>query len=230
MSTVGIQICSGTEWRATGALLGVTADRIGSFPYGEFARVPIAGRDCVFFHSRRTKTRAAGACQYAIDRWNVDPVLVLGTCGGVAQQLRVMDLVVAARTIQYDCQDQRPEMGLVVEADPAWLALAADLGEPIHAGTIASADHDATFETLDSLRKLDVLAADWESGAIAAVCHLNGVRWAVLRGVSDVPRASGDEDVALQLRDYRENTPTIMARLLRLLPRIVGALDDRLSM
>ena len=229
MSTVGIQICSGTEWRATTALLGVTADQIGSFPYGEFARIPVAGRDRVFFHSRRTKTRAAGACQYAIDRWDVDPVLVLGTCGGVAPHLRVMDLVVAARTIQYDCQDQRPDMGLVVAADPTWLAFAAGLGEPVHPGTIASADRDATFDTLDALRKLDVLAADWESGAIAAVCHLNGVRWVVLRGVSDVPQASGEEDVARQLRDYRENTPAVMAKLLGLLPRIVEALDVRLS-
>jgi nucleoside phosphorylase len=229
VSTVGIQICSGTEWRAVRPRLDLSADAAGAFPYGEYVRMPVAARDCVFFHSRRTKTRAAGACQYAIDRWNVDPLLVLGTCGGVAPHLRVMDLVMAARTIQYDCRDQRPDMGLAVVADPAWLSVVTGLGEPIHVGTLASADQDVTFETLASLRTQDVLAADWESGAIAAVCALNGVRWAVLRGVSDVPRQPGDADVARQLRDYRENTPPIMARLLALLPRILHHLDDRLS-
>ena len=226
---VGIHICSGTEWRATKALLRVEPAAVGAFPYGEFLHTAVGGRPCVFFHSRRTKTRAAGACQYAIDRWGADPVLVLGTCAGIAPHLRVKDLVVAARTIQYDCQDQRPDMGLAVGADPDWLRIAAGLGEPVHEGTVASADRDATFAVLASLRKQDVLAADWESGAIAAVCHLNGVRWGVFRGVSDVPLADGDDDEARQLRDYRENTPAIMAKLLGLLPRILGMLDDRLS-
>ena len=229
MATLGIQICSGSEWRATKALLEIPADAIGSFPYGEYTCTALHGRDAVFFHSRRTKTRAAGACQYAIDRWDTDPVIVLGTCGGIAPHLQPLDLVVAARTIQYDCHDQRAEMNLAVDADPRWLTIVAGLGEPVHAGTIASADRDATFDTLDSLRKIDVLAADWESGAIAAVCRLNRVRWMVLRGVTDVPHASGEEDQARQLRDYRDNTPAVMARLLGLLPRIVEKLDDRLS-
>jgi adenosylhomocysteine nucleosidase len=218
---IGIQICSGTEWRATKPRLAVPAERVQTYPYGEFFASTVAGRECVFFHSRRTKTRAAGACQFAIDRWQVDPVIVLGTCGGVGPGLGVGDLIVATRTIQYDCQDRRPEMGHTVVADVAWLDRA---GLPAHRGPLASADRDLTFDGLAELRSEGALGADWESGAIAAVCALNRVRWAVLRGISDVPREPGAHDARRQLEHYAANTGAIMAALLDLLPRILDAI------
>ncbi|MEJ0068114.1 MAG: 5'-methylthioadenosine/S-adenosylhomocysteine nucleosidase [Pseudomonadota bacterium] len=215
---IGIQICSGTEWRAAKTHLAVPRDRVKAFPYGEFFHFPVAGRDSVFFHCRRTKVRAAGACQYAIDRWQADPVIVLGTCGGVGPDLGIGDIIVATKTIQYDCQDRRTDMGHTVLADTAWLALA---GLPIHRGPIASADRDMTFDALAELRAQDVLGADWESGAIAAVCAFNHVRWAVLRAISDVPLAPGEDDARRQLDDYAANTDRLMAALLDLLPRIL---------
>jgi nucleoside phosphorylase len=226
--TILIQICSGAEWRATKPLLAIPPDATHQFPYGEYFRTALADRACVFFYSRRTKTRAAGACQYAIDRWEVDPVFVLGTCGGVAERLRVMDVVFATRTIQYDCHDQRPDMGLTVSADLSWLSLAA-LTEPIHAGTVASADRNLTFDSLEILRRQDVLAADWESGAIAAVCSLNRVRWAVFRAVSDLPVAPGEEDARRQLQDYSRHAPAIMEKLLGLLPQILAGISWALN-
>ena len=223
---IGIQICSGSEWRATKPLLGVPEVAVGAFPYGEVVDTAIGGQPCVFFSSRRTKTRAAGACQYAIDHWRVDPLLVLGTCGGVGAQLQVMDLVFASHTLQYDCEDPRPDMGRVVTADSSWLSLEA-LDGLLHVGTIASADHDMTFESLALLRNERVLGADWESGAIALVCALNGVRWAIFRGVSDVPLAAGADDARRQERDYHAHTPAIIARLLGLLPTIVRGIRAR---
>ena len=215
---IGIQICSGTEWRATKPLLAVPTERVQGFPYGEFFPWTVARRDCVFFHSRRTRTRAAGACQYAIDRWRVDPVIVLGTCGGVAPNLGVGDIIVATRTIQYDCHDRRPDMGHTVVADTAWLDLA---GLQVHRGAIASADRDMNFDGVADLRAQGALGADWESGAIATVCALNRVRWAVLRGISDVPQEPGAHDARRQKADYKANADAIMASLLDLLPRIV---------
>lgn len=223
---IGIQICSGSEWRATKPLLGDGDAGVRAFPYGEYIEAAVAGQPCVFFSSRRTKTRAAGACQYAIDHWRVDPLLVLGTCGGVGEALRVMDIVWASHTLQYDCEDPRPGMGRVVTADPSWLSL-AELRGLLHVGPIASADRDLTFDSLERLRTEEVLGADWESGAIALVCALNGVRWAIFRGVSDVPRATGAADARRQRGDYEANTPAVMARLLEHLPRIVSGIRAR---
>lgn len=219
----GVQICSGTEWAATTGLLNVSPSAIGRFPYGEFLDQSMSGRDCVFFNSRRTKTRAAGACQYAIDRWRVDPLIVLGTCGGVAEHLSVGDLIVATRTFQYDFQDRRPEMGYGLQAGLSWFCPGQFAGT-LHPGTLASADHDLTFRDLPELRRENVLGADWESGAIATVCALNGIRWTIVRGVSDVPLCEGSDDAARQVDDYRRHTAAIMERLLRLLPQIVAAM------
>jgi nucleoside phosphorylase len=219
----GVQICSRTEWTAMRTLLSVSPRAIGRFPYGEFFDQSMSGRGCVFFNSRRTKTRAAGACQYAIDHWRIDPLIVLGTCGGVAEQLSVNDLIIATRTLQYDSQDRRPEMGYGLQADLSWLR-ADQFAETLHPGALASADHDLTFQDLPELRRENVLGADWESGAIATVCALNSIRWTIVRGVSDVPLCEGSDDAARQVDDYRRHTPAIMERLIRLLPQVVAAM------
>jgi adenosylhomocysteine nucleosidase len=200
----------------------VSPDRLQTYPYGEFFRQEISGNDCIFFHSRRTKTRAAGACQYAIDRWQIEPLLVVGTCGGVGAGLAVGDVIAATRTIQYDCHDRRPEMGHTVVADSTWLDLT---GISVHQGPIASADRDMTFDVLTDLRSQGVLGADWESGAIATVCSLNKVRWAVLRAITDVPLEPGDRDVSRQVDDYNANAPRIMMSLLDSLPRILAGIS-----
>ena len=220
---IGIQICSGTEWRAAKIHLTVFADRIQTYPYGEFFLDTVGDKDYVYFHSRRTKTRAAGACQYAIDRWRLGSVVVIGTCGGVGPGLGVGDVIVATRTIQYDCHDRRPEMGHTVEADPTWLDLTAI---PNHRGPIASADRDMTFDVLADLRSQGVLGADWESGAIATVCSLNKVRWAVLRAITDVPLRPGEHDADRQVGDYGADAPRLMSLLLDHLPRILSGSPD----
>ena len=41
---LGIQICSGAEWRVTKPLLGVGDAAVGAFPYGEFVETEISGQ------------------------------------------------------------------------------------------------------------------------------------------------------------------------------------------
>jgi nucleoside phosphorylase len=220
---LGVQICSSSEWTAAKEILAVPQSAIDGYPYGESFRLVIAGQDCVFFNSRRTKVRAAGACQWAIDRWQVNPLLVLGTCGGVAEHLPVMSLIVADRTFQYDSRDLRPEMGYMAPADLSWLR-ADTIAVPFHIGTLATADRNLTFDDLTLLRAQNVLGADWESGAIATVCMLNAVRWAVVRAVSDVPLKEGADDAERQIADYRRHTPVIMEMLLKVLPAIIAGI------
>jgi nucleoside phosphorylase len=224
---IAVQICSGTEWRAFKRCLDVPPDKVRAFPYGEHVRIRIGNRPCVFFHCRRTRVRAAGACQYAIDRWRVDPVIVLGTCGGVAENLLVGDIVLATSTLQYDCQDQRPDMGAQTTADLSWIDLPTTIGQ-LHRGPVASADRDLDFDNVAPLRAAGILVADWESAAIAAVCRFNGVRWAIFRAVSDVPLQPDEADYQRQLVDYSKNTPAIMERMLTMLPLIVsGVRSDK---
>lgn len=216
---IGIHICSGSEWRATKSIIRLSPEEVHLFPYGEFFIRAVSGRQCVFYHSRRTKTRAAGACQYAIDHWNIDPLLVIGTCGRVAEGLSILDLILATGTVQYDNQDRRAGMGYSVQADLSWFR--PDSYPTLHAGLIASADHDLTFADLELLRREHIFGADWESGAIATVCFLNRTRWAIVRGISDIPLRSSPEDVERQIGDYQRHAPTIMRSLLGLLSQLI---------
>lgn len=220
---VGVQICSGTEWHALKTLMSVPAGNVETFPYGEHMEIFVTGQPCRFFHCRRTKVRAAGASQYAIDRWGVDPIVVIGTCGAVSAILRVGDIVLASKTLQYDCEDQRPGMGAETIAELSWLHVPNEI-EPLYRGPVASADRDLTFANVLPLRDAGVFVADWESAAIAAVCQFNGVRWAVFRGVSDVPVRASTDDYRRQLADYAQNTPAIMERMLTMLPLIISGI------
>src|SRR5260370_41919720 len=98
-------------------------------------------------------------------------------------------------------------------------------GISIHDGEIERAERDMTFDVLTDLRSQGVLGADWESGAIATVCSLNKVRWAVLRAITDVPLEPGDRDVSRQVDDYNANAPRIMMSLLDSLPRILAGIS-----
>jgi len=68
--------------------------------------------------------------------------------------------------------------------------------------------------SIGGLRAENVLGADWESGAIATVCLINGARWAIVRGISDIPRREGAKDADRQVDDYRRHTPAIMGKLM----------------
>jgi nucleoside phosphorylase len=207
------------EWETVKDLLKKEGMSIFHYPYGEYFRFCDERAEYLFYHSGVSKTTAAGACQYAIDTWESRFLFVLGTCGGVAEDLNPLDIVIAARTVHYDCRDAVGEGNdlfyspMTVHLDNSWAAPYPDV---IREGTIATADRDLCFDNLHVLRNEGVLAADWESGAIAKVCDLNRVRCCILRAVTDIPRSPGQDDRERQLRDYRENTPPAMGKLLHL--------------
>lgn len=215
-----IHICSGGEWHSIKEILKVKKSDINIYPFGEYIKCKLYNRECIFYHSGATKTRSAAACQYAIDNWKPETLFVMGTCGGVDEGLNVFDVVIANKTVQYDCIDR---MGnepyvfyepLTTQIDNAWIDF-SELKFKIHEGTIATADQDINFEVLKMLRGERVLCADWESGAIAHICNLNKVRCCILRGISDIPTENIEESEINQGIDYHENTPVIMKNLVQ---------------
>jgi adenosylhomocysteine nucleosidase len=213
-----IQICSSLEWISLKTILKIQSSDICKYPYGEYINYKIYEKQCIFYHSGATKTRSAASCQFAIDKWEPNMVLVLGTCGGVGKNLRVADVIIANRTVQYDCIDrmdnQQPLFyeSMTINIDNSWIDF-SKLDERVYEGLIATADQDINFEVLELLRKENVLCADWESGAIACVCFLNKVKFCILRGISDIPE-DNEGSAINQGIDYRKNTPIVMKKLI----------------
>lgn len=213
-----IQVCSRREWRSLKELFIGTDYEINTYPFGEFILHKINDKECIFYHSGATKTRSSAACQYAIDNWKAEIIIVLGTCGGVDSRLKTLDVVIADKTAQYDCIDR---MGnepyifyeeFITSMDNSWINFSA-FKEKVWQGTIATADQDINYEVLKMLRKEEVLCADWESGAIAYICKLNGVRCCIVRGITDIPIEEAEKSANAQGADYKENTPKVMKKL-----------------
>lgn len=225
-----IQICSRIEWASIKEMLKINISEIGEYPYGEYFNYSIYKKEYIFYHSGATKTRSSAACQFAIDNWKPKMVLVLGTCGGVGEGLRVADVIIANKTVQYDCIDRMGRHGAIfyepmtINIDNSWIDF-SKFDERLYEGIVATADQDINFEVLQLLRKEDVLCADWESGAIACVCSLNKIKFCILRGISDIPE-NNEASAINQGMDYRKNTPIVMKKLIdTVLPVVLQNLE-----
>jgi adenosylhomocysteine nucleosidase len=148
----------------------------------------------------------------------------LGTCGGVAQNVKERDIILANRTIQYDVIERFGEPTESFEKDQetiidvSW-AEKCGSSEISYVGAIASADQDLSLESRDKLQEAKILAADWESASIAKVCELNRIRCLILRGVSDIPQGSSSSKASQDLH-YCNNTPIIIERLVGIVVQI----------
>jgi adenosylhomocysteine nucleosidase len=222
---LGIQICSDLEWKSVKEILQVRKAHLYQQPFGEYFTHSSGQDEFVSYHSGPTKTCASAACQFAIDKWNPDAIVNLGTCGGVSTGVKRLSLIRASRTVQYDCIIRFGEKRelfyrpMVTVLDTSWADFRR-VTKKLHKGTIATADQDLNDEWRKKLQRRNVLGADWESGAIAKVCQRNRVKCLILRGVSDIPGKSQLPDRDNQASDFERNTPVIMESLLQVLHQI----------
>lgn len=222
---LAIQICSEFEWRATRSIFKITKDKLRRQPFGDYFEKQIGIHECVLYESGATKTRAAAACQFAIDTWHPDAVVNLGTCGGVSKKVRKLNLIMAKKTFQYNVTQRfgNPsghfKKDLETTLDISWINLTM-VPTKIYIGTIASADQDLDDENRMLLQEKKVLAADWESASIAKICMLNKIKCLILRGASDIPGKSRKSKEDIQERDYKKNTLIIMRKLFSIIGQI----------
>ncbi len=222
---LAIQICAELEWKCTKSILKIKKTRLRFQPFGEYFEDAIGEHEAVFYESGATKTRSAAACQFAIDKWHPDAILNLGTCGGVARSVSKGDIIIAKRTLQYDVFQKfgkpslRFKRGLATNLETSWIDL-NKCQRKIHIGPVASADRDLDDGNRTILQKKGVLAADWESASIAAICRLNKVKCLILRGISDIPGTRNQSSKVLQELDYRKNTRIIMKALFSLIAKM----------
>lgn len=221
-----IHICSGREWRSTKEIFQIPATHLKQQALGEYFEIEINTKKCIVYHSGPTKTRSAAACQHAIDKWSPEMICVLGTCGCVSKSLEIFDVIMANKTVQYDCQTfMNKDTNTFYEPMITNIDIPAlntiTIRKDIKIGTIGTADRDLDYETANSLRKENVLAVDWESGAISKICDLNNVKCVILRGVTDKPTEHSKSDREKQSNDYKQNTSTVMKKLFDLLREII---------
>ena len=189
-------------------------DKIGgeSFYVGQ-----LCGKDVVITKSGIGKALAASGTAALLNNYNIQRVFFTGIAGGVGDETKVLDEVIATSLVQHD-YGQITNDGYVWTAgtvgvpgeereegmdghyycdesltDLAYRSAVKVLGEEhVFKGVIATGDqYVASGEYVKRLQKdFNALACEMEGASIALVCKQYGVPFVVLRAMSD--KADGE--------------------------------------
>ncbi|MDC7221400.1 MAG: 5'-methylthioadenosine/S-adenosylhomocysteine nucleosidase [Spirochaetales bacterium] len=186
-----VLISAETEWKIVKEYFNYS--NLLESPFGEYFFIDDfvkADEKTVLFHGGWGKVNSAGSTQYAIDKFNPDIIINIGSCGGFDELVSRGDIVLAEKTVIYDIYEK---MFDPVEAVNEFTSI-IDLNwlkEPfpieVTRSLLISGDSDLDPKSIADFKiRYSAIAGDWESGAIAHICKLNNVRCLILKGVSDI--------------------------------------------
>ena len=151
------------------------------------------------------KVNAARTTQILIDKFDVDKIINIGAAGGVNPNLKIQDIVIGERLVQYDFdvsssgdyeKGEITGVGKYFKSDYELINLCRSVLEKriekdvnVIIGTIATADIFCS-DPEDARKAREEFEADcveMEGAAVAQVCYLDKVPFLVIRGISDTP-------------------------------------------
>ena len=219
VKTALVILSAGAEWRIATEFYAHCQPQPDR--YSSSFELDLGGVRAVFFHGGWGKVSAAASAQYAIDRWQPDLLLNLGTCGGFSGCVERGEIILADETIIYDIYERMSSAQAAIDfyttqIDLSYLQQPYPL--PVRRMRLISADRDIDPAEVAFLQEqFQAGAADWESGAIAWVAAKNGLRCLILRGVSDLVDQNGGEAYG-NFDLFSERTRGIITSLLESLP------------
>ena len=172
----------------------------------EFSRGVIHDKEVVVVMCGIGKVSAAICTQLMIDKYNPDIIINTGVAGGLHENLSIADIAIASDVVQHDIDTTifGDPKGFItnlnltkIPVDPTMceeLRKSAEKCENTNVvcGTIASGDQfiSTPYQKNQISDEFDAIAVEMEGGAIGHVCYANGVKFGVIRAISD--NASGD--------------------------------------
>ncbi|MBO5415287.1 MAG: 5'-methylthioadenosine/adenosylhomocysteine nucleosidase [Clostridia bacterium] len=195
----------------------------------EFVSGKLCGKDAVVAQCGIGKVFAALCAQTMILRYNTDILINTGVAGSLSTSLSIGDIAVSTACVQHD-MDTSPlgdPVGLLSGINVIELPADAELCDKICEsaeglgintlrGIIASGD---CFVSSSEKKKYIVdnfgaIACEMEGGAIAHVCYVNGVRYAVIRSISDSADGSAHMDYGEFIGLAAERSTNVVTALL----------------
>lgn len=193
----------------------------------------ISGSKVVLVVSGVGKVNAAVCTQILADDFSVDKIINVGVAGGIGNDVKCGDVVIAESLVQHDVDTsafgdkigQIPRMDtfdfvcdkeLVKKAQAASLSI-CDYGT--HVGRIVTGDQFVADRS--KLRWLQeefgAVACEMEGGSIAQVCYLNRIPFVIIRSISD----NADSDAHI---DYDKFKPIAIKNSSEILKIMLGQL------
>ncbi|MBE6531691.1 MAG: 5'-methylthioadenosine/adenosylhomocysteine nucleosidase [Ruminococcaceae bacterium] len=191
----------------------------------EFVSGKLYGKDAVVAQCGIGKVFAALCAQTMILRYKIDALINTGVGGTLSDELSIGDIAVSTACVQHD-MDTSPlgdPVGLIsginvieLPADKALCdsvcAAASELGINHRRGIIASGDCFVSGAEKKAFIKdtFGAIACEMEGAAIAQVCYVNKVPFAVVRAISDSADGSAEMDYGEFSKLAAENSAKVI--------------------
>lgn len=204
-------------------------ERVNSF---EFTIGTLHGLKCVVVLSGVGKVHAAMCTQTLIIKYNPDFILNVGVAGGIGENLKIGDIVIASGVIQHDFDvtafpgRKKGEIsGLqIVEFEcTKWITnkilqcsqTFTDLN--LHTGTILTGDQFLSSpQKLYELRnEFGGIACEMEAGSIGQVCYINKIDFGIIRSISDSANNSSAVDFKTFITNSSKNASLILSNFIK---------------
>ena len=156
-------------------------------------------KDVVFVQSGIGKVNAAITATLLIEKFEVNEVIFSGVAGSLNEKLKVGDVVIGRDIVQHDVDatafgykmGQIPQMKeWAFESDKELIEKTgniSDFDHHIFYGRILTGDQFVSKKDLKIQlgKDFEALCVDMESGAVAQVCTRLGVKFLIIRSISD---------------------------------------------
>lgn len=177
-----------------------------------FVKGKINGKKVIVVKCGIGKVNAARTTQILIDNFKISKVINIGAAGGINPELKIQDIVIGEKIVQYDFdttsagdyeKGEIQGIGKFIRSDYELINICKKVLEKrvdnsinVVIGTIATAD---TFcsdpEIAKNVREeFGAECVEMEGAAIAQVCYLDRVPFLVIRGISDTPNGHNEMD------------------------------------
>lgn len=196
-------------------------ERIEKVYENEFYIGDIEKNTCVLTVCGVGKVNAARTTQILIDNYKPDYIINIGVAGGINDELRIGDIVIGEKLVQYDFDltafgrekgEISDNIGKFIYSENNLLKKAEktlwnNSKINVRKGIIASGDRFVTNKDLSKKIKDEFNAdcVEMEGAAIAQVCFLDKVPFIVIRSISDSPNENNKVDFETFLKIATEN-------------------------
>ena len=183
---IGISVANSNEWETTLKHFNKTHEDCSEYPYGEYFITSIKNKEAIVYRCYVRKVASAASTQYMIDHFDIEKIIVAGTCAGVDTKYNQYDIIIPNLAVQYDCTVRETEP-LIKEKFNVNIDLST-LDFTYNTGTIGTADKPLVmWNDYLILKENDITIVDTEAAGIAYVCKMNNVGIIILKGISDFP-------------------------------------------
>lgn len=191
------------------------------------------GHKIVLVKSGIGKVNAALCTQYIIDKFNPDYIINTGIAGGIAENLKVGEIVIGEKLVQYDfdvtafgyakgylCTGIESDKPTYFNSDEGLMAKIERISDEkvkFHKGIIASGDSFISdLERKKEIHNLfNATAVEMEGCAIAQTSNANNIPFVVIRAISDLADNNATESYTFSEDEIAKVSSSVVENLLK---------------